>query len=876
MAFQSLIHQIVLWIVVPILGVNGFVWFQLDALHRRSIAYLEQNVLVESTRILRELQIVRDTTDQLTAMTARDSVIIAAYNHRETDALYRFGRNLITSTLIDQVSFIDPQGIVIARGHEEYGFNDSLAENPYFRMAAAGQTFSGLATTNDRLAIVVAKPVYEFGAVLRGVLIVSRIISPGYLEKISNELGLRAAIGHDEGTGRVRIDSETGSASFVQMLPLATLTPDPFTLTINKSFRRELETFKSTRIRIVVVSAFFTVLAMVVVYFSVRYLLAPLRRLRTWLQQFKDGNLGVAALNQNIISQNNKKNELGFVAHAALSTIQELEAARGELQRMHRDLEVLVDERTRELMAKTAQLQEEIHERGIAEARVRGLKNHLQNIFDSMRCTLIGIDASGTINFVNAHAEAFSGRGFQALCGEPIAKILAIYGLPEDAVLKIDNPKEEQWQIRRYVTLFRGQQLHLDVTTYPFAYGNETGLIIRIDDVSGQVIMEQELFKSEKLKSIGLLAGGLAHDFNNFLTVILGNLSLAQAGNDISDHIRQLLIDAEKASIAAKELTCQLLTFAKGGEPIKELIDLGEPVREAAQLAVLDGCHTCAFHIPTDLWPAEIDRVQIEQVIRNIVMNASQAMPDGEEIEIRCANIARMEAGNEHQLAPGPYVQISIVDKGAGIPDEIVSQIFDPYFSTKTEGTGLGLAICHSIINKHNGAIEVASTPGIGTTFTLYLPASPDEHVKNSDDMHQDLTNQRSQLRILVMDDDLMVQKVCEAMLELLGHQVIFAMDGQEALQRYQQAMVSQVPFDLVIMDLVIPRGMGGKEAVKALHRLDPNARVIVSSGYSSDPVLANYEEYGFAAAIPKPYQLKELAQVLGQVAGTVQSLRLN
>lgn len=865
MFFHSLIHQIVLWILVPIVCVLGFVWFQLNSLHLRSIAYLEKDIATESERIERELQIVLNTTEQLAALTARDSKILQSYNNRATDSLYRIGSNLITSTLIDRVTFVDTQGIVIARGHDEFGFNDSMADNPFFTIAASGKTFAGLARLDDGVAFVVAQPLWEFGAVFRGVLIVSRTIAPQYLHRLGRELDMTIALDQQVAATATPIQKNEGLAQFNKKLPFESIDHAPMILTISKSYRGELKAIEAAQMKILLFSILATAAAMGFVYVSVRYLLRPMRQLRTWLQQHKEGNIGVEDLNENIISHNKTKNELGFIAHAALATIQDLEAARGELQRMHHDLELLVEERTQQLFQKTIELQEEVRERKQAEAQVLGLKNHLQSLFDSMRCALISVDATNMVTFVNAQAEAFSGLTFARLCGEPVEKILQSCGVPAQDINEIVRQNGDQRQSRRSLAQHRGQQLYLDITTYPFSYDAETGLIIRIDDVSHQVLMEQELFKIEKLKSIGLLAGGIAHDFNNFLTAILGNISLALFDGGLSEKGRKALANAEKAGLMAKDLTGQLLTFAKGGEPRKKLCALAEIVREAAQLAVLGGQYTCRFSISEDLWPVEIDQEQIEQVILNIVVNATQVLPKGEVIDITCVNVDSLGENHLIRLSPGPYVRITIADRGAGIPPEILSRIFDPYFSTRSEGDGLGLAICHSIVRRHNGTIAVESSPGTGTTFFIYLPARPGGFVVQAN-REGALAVERRPMRILVMDDDPMIREVLGAMLDLLGHQVLLAQDGDEAIKKYQQAQESGALIDLIIMDLVIPGGMGGKEAVREIHRLCPDARVIVSSGYSSDPVLANYRDYGFSATMVKPYQLKELARVINEL----------
>lgn len=867
MFYHSLIHQIFLWILVPITCVLGFVWFQLNGLHLRFVDYLDRGVAHEISRVERELQLALETTEQLAAMTVRDGKLLAAYNNRATDFLYRMGSNIIASNLIDQATFVDPQGIVLARGHEEFAFNDSLAGNPFFAIAASGKTFSGLAALNGGIAFVVAQPVQEFGAVFRGVLIMARMISPQYLDRIGNELGMTIAIDQQAASSAPLPLHNKGIAQFRKKLPFDAIDHAPMTLSISKSYQAELEVFETARTKIILFTVLAAAAALVFVYASLRHLLRPMRRLRTWLQQHREGNIGVEDLNKNIIAGNTTANELGFIAHWALDTIQDLEIARAELQRMHRDLELLIDERTRELSQKTEQLQEEVLERKQAEARVLGLKNHLQSLFDSMRCTLVGVDAAGLITFVNAQAEALSGMSFEALKGSPINDLLSTLGVSAQNFLDQTMQSGDQWQMRRYVARRQDKQMHFDITIYPFRFDSETGLLIRIDDVSKQVEMEQELFKAEKLKSIGLLAGGIAHDFNNFLTVILGNISLTLFDEQLGEKTRKVLVQAKQASISAKELTGHLLTFAKGGEPKKQLTELAGTVCNAANPGVLGDRFSCRFTLPEDLWPVEIDREQIAQVIKNIVINATQAMEDGAVIDITCANIDSRGEKHLDRLPSGPYVRITIADSGAGMPAEILPQIFDPYFSTKSEGHGLGLAICYSIVHKHNGLIAVESSPGTGAAFFIYLPAQPGESAGSAAAGSESVEAVSQPLRILVMDDDQMIREVVGAMLDLLGHQVFFAQDGAEAVKKFQEAEETGAPMDLILMDLVIPGGMGGKEAVREILRIRPEAKAIVSSGYSNDPVLANFREYGFSAAIPKPYQLKELARILNKTA---------
>ncbi len=603
------------------------------------------------------------------------------------------------------------------------------------------------------------------------------------------------------------------------------------------------------------------------VYASVHYLLRPLRRLHACLLQHEDGHFAITALKTDIITEGSPRNELGFIAAKALTTIKELEKAQAELQLMHHNLEQLVVARTKELSRKTEELQHEVLERKQAEVRELCLKNHLQSIFDSMRCVLVGVDTAGAVTFVNAETEALCGRALEELRGLPLNTITSLYGVSGDDILETARNNREQWQTRRFQTDLHDHRVHLDITTSPFRVGEEVGYVIRIDDVSRHVAMEQELFRADKLQSIGILAGGIAHNFNNLLAVILGNINLVQQDKQVGGESGAYLATAVQAVHNAKKLTRELLTFAKGGKPRKRLADLAEVVREAAAIVTKGNSCGCRLSLTSGLWPVEIDPSQIEQVIAKMMANASQAMENDPVIDIVCANVSAENDPRLAQLPPGPYVCITIADSGSGMPTEILSRIFDPYFSTKGEGHGLGLAICYSIVRKHHGLIVVDSQPEHGTSFSIFLPAKPEVSLPEKSAPAVEALRQ-SQLRILVMDDEPMIREVMQAMLGVLGHQVILAADGEEAIACYRQALACGTPPDLVLMDLVVPDGMGGKDAVKELLLVDPLAKVVVCSGYSDDPVLANCSQFGFVAAMAKPYAFSELQRIIAETAG--------
>jgi signal transduction histidine kinase/ActR/RegA family two-component response regulator len=397
--------------------------------------------------------------------------------------------------------------------------------------------------------------------------------------------------------------------------------------------------------------------------------------------------------------------------------------------------------------------------------------------------------------------------------------------------------------------------------------GEFVGAVGIFEDITEKKKMEEHLLRVEKLESVGLLAGGIAHDFNNILTVITGNVALAKmkAGTIDDDYrvaVLNVLTEAEKASLQAKDLTQQLLTFARGGAPILKTASMTELLKDTTGFALRGSNVRCKFNIPEDLWPVKIDVGQINQVIHNLIINADQAMPEGGIIKVGAANLTISEEHNL-PLAAGEYVKISLEDQGIGIPEEHLSKIFDPYFTTKQKGTGLGLTTSYSIIRKHEGYITVESELGVGTTFHVYLQASPQESLKYKNQEEKAFSGKG---KILVMDDEKMLRYVVGEMLTHIGYEVACTKDGAEAVELYKKSKAMNNPFDAVIMDLTIPGGMGGKEAVKKLIEIDPDVRAIVSSGYSNDPVMANYPEYGFKAVVAKPYSIEELGKVLESV----------
>lgn len=377
----------------------------------------------------------------------------------------------------------------------------------------------------------------------------------------------------------------------------------------------------------------------------------------------------------------------------------------------------------------------------------------------------------------------------------------------------------------------------------------------------------KQLYHAQKMESVGILAGGIAHDFNNLLTVILGNILLAKRDVDPEDKVFNVLLEAEDASLRAKDLTQELLTFSKGGEPIKRTISIAKLIKDTVNFTIRGTNVTCKFEIPDNLYNIDGDDVQITQVISNIIINADQAMLEGGTIRVRCENVT-ISSENENTTLPENknFIRISIEDHGTGMPKEQISLIFDPFFTTKEKGSGLGLATAYSIIKKHGGQITVESEVGAGSTFYIYLPAAQEKVSPKADMDVIEKPSEGSGERILVMDDDENIRFLLSEILTSYGYMTESACDGAQAIELYKRAHESANQFDLVILDLTIPAGIGGKETIKELIKIDPDVRGIVSSGYSNDAIMANYRQYGFSGVISKPYRPDDLVRIVQDV----------
>lgn len=403
----------------------------------------------------------------------------------------------------------------------------------------------------------------------------------------------------------------------------------------------------------------------------------------------------------------------------------------------------------------------------------------------------------------------------------------------------------------------------LEINAVTITWEGRPAALIFGSDVSARRQMEEELLRIEKLESLGILAGGIAHDFNNILTAILGNISLARLYGQSDDKVTKRLKEAEKACLQAQGLTIQLLTFAKGGVPVKKTARIGDIIKEAALFSLRGSNVRPEFSVPDDLWTVEVDEAQISQVTNNLIINADHAMPDGGIVNVSAENM-RVNRELGLPLETGRYVKIAIQDHGVGIPDQIITRIFDPYFTTKSMGCGLGLATSYSIIRNHGGLITVESEPNSGTTFHIFLPASEQRIPIVSEKETDSFPTGKG--HILLMDDEAIIRELAMELLSHLGYDVEVAEDGARTVELYRSALSSANAFDVVILDLTVPGGMGGRETIQRLAEIDPEVKAVVSSGYANDPILADYASYGFVGVVSKPYTIKEISETLNKV----------
>ena len=502
-----------------------------------------------------------------------------------------------------------------------------------------------------------------------------------------------------------------------------------------------------------------------------------------------------------------------------------------------------------------------------AEGELAAERERLAVTLSAMAEGVVTTDAEGQVRFINKAACVITGWASSASTGRRLDEVCTLRHEKTGAVIKA--PMAAALAAGRVVdlppqtTLLRrvGGRVLVEGCVAPIrdAEGKGVGAVLVLRDVTERSRLEAELQRASKLESVGILAGGIAHDFNNILAIVMGNLTLAQLDAGTSAAALRWLKEAERGAFRARDLTQQLLTFAKGGDPVRTAVVLPEIVREAAKFALHGSTVRGEFEIADDLWAADVDGGQIGQVVQNLVINAMQAMKGGGSIRIMLQN-EELAADSATPLAAGRYLKLSISDTGTGIRPELLPRIFEPYFTTKEQGSGLGLATVYSIIRKHQGHVTVESEMGKGTTFHMWLPAAKQAPTTTEASRSPFTTMQG---RILFMDDEEPIRQMINVLLGRLGFTVKTVADGAELVREYAAARGTKEPYDLVMMDLTVPGAMGGREAMQELRKLDPSVRAIVSSGYSGDPVMANFREHGFCGIVPKPFRVNDLAKVL-------------
>ena len=479
---------------------------------------------------------------------------------------------------------------------------------------------------------------------------------------------------------------------------------------------------------------------------------------------------------------------------------------------------------------------------------------------------MITTDVNGAIVMLNKVAEALTGWTTKEAAGRSLPEVFNI--INERTRQPCENPVEKVLTTGGIIELANhtclisrdGREIVIADSGAPIR-DNESrviGVVLVFRDMTQRQELEEFMQKSQRLESLGVLAGGIAHDFNNLLSAIFGYTELAISQSK-EEKVLPYLAKSIGSIDRARALTQQLLTFAKGGAPIRKVENLFPFVQETAQFALSGSAVSSNFKIQEGLWPCDFDKNQIGQVIDNLTINAQQAMPTGGVIEISAQNITLSE-GEYVSLSAGNYVKLSIKDQGIGIPKEFLPRVFDPYYTTKTKGHGLGLATCYSIITRHDGWLNVESEPGKGSTFHVYLPASVESSSISQGKPAEEHTGSGT---FLVMDDEPVIRDVLKDVLELFGYTVVLTIRGEEAIEFCAAETKANREIAGMIFDLTIPGGMGGKEAIREIRRICPDTPAFVASGYSVDPIMANPEEYGFTASLPKPFTIDELSDML-------------
>jgi PAS domain S-box-containing protein len=504
-----------------------------------------------------------------------------------------------------------------------------------------------------------------------------------------------------------------------------------------------------------------------------------------------------------------------------------------------------------------------------AKKKIEESEEKLSVTLRSIGDGVITTDTLGNIEIMNLVAEEYSGWKQNDARGKPLASVFNI--INEITRKPHDNPVEKVLSTGQVIELANhtvlisrdGTERIIADSGAPIKdkEGKTIGVVLVFRDVTEKQKMLDTMQRIDKLDSIGILAGGIAHDFNNLLGGIFAYLEMAREQSSADKTISRYLDRALSVFERAKDLTQQLLTFSKGGAPKRKTGQLGSLVRENAAFALTGSNIRCEYHIAQDLRLCDFDENQIGQVIGNIVINAQQAMALGGTIDISVNNIS-LEKGENPGLQAGNYLRVSIKDTGIGIPQEMLKRIFDPFFTTKQKGNGLGLATCYSIVQKHDGYIDVESVLGKGSTFHIYLPAS---HKGAVEEITQTTSQHRGTGNFLIMDDEDCMRETIGTLLAMMGYAVIKAKDGDEALRLCAEVKKQGTSICGALFDLTIPGGMGGSEAIVELRKTFPDLPVFASSGFSEDPTMARPTEFGFTDSIRKPFRKADLAQMLNK-----------
>ncbi|UFS71692.1 response regulator [Geomonas sp. RF6] len=490
------------------------------------------------------------------------------------------------------------------------------------------------------------------------------------------------------------------------------------------------------------------------------------------------------------------------------------------------------------------------------EARYRELFSSLQEGF-SLHEVVVETHLEYRFVELNATFERMAGIGREYLVGRSLGEVMPelcmVLSSRMDQVARTGVPAEIDCKMR---------DRYLEIRIYA---PDRTHIAIIYTDVTERRKLQEEQEKNERLASLGVLAGGIAHDFNNILTAIGGNITVAQLEVESGGDPTPRLVESQVAIAKAAGLTRQLLTFARGGEPIRKPLDSEPLIREAVSL-FLSGTNCKAdLDLVPDLWCMDADAAQVQQALNNLILNAVQAMQGGGVISVTATN--EEIAVSQRNLAPGRYVKLKIADQGGGIPPDTLPRIFDPYFTTKPTGSGLGLASVFSIVKRHRGDIAVSSEQGVGTCFEILLPAAgPREPAQQGVPASVVPVTARGQ--ILVMDDEASVRSVARRMLKKIGYDVVTCCDGEEAITLYRERLAGGEPFDAVLLDMTVPGGMGGKEAALQIRQLDSNAVIVVSSGYFSEALSEWQSEAAVNGVVAKPYSISQLADELSRALG--------